>query len=115
MFKKKEEARKTLDNVKPLTLKDFPDMNVRNVKVVSDHKVTFSLNFMDGLAIHGMQLVEKKDETDEDKKYFIAPPQSSYKVKEGFYKNRNEAFVYMDNDFTHAVINAVLDGVELSE
>lgn len=108
MFKKKEEARKTFDNVKPLTLKDFPDMNVRNVKVVSDHKVTFTLNFMDGLAIHGMQLVEKKDE---DKKYFIAPPQSSYKVKEGFYKNRNEAFVYMDNDFTNAVIDAVLTGL----
>lgn len=114
MFKKKEEARKTLDNVKPITLEDFPDMNVRNVRVVSDHKVTFTLNLMEGLAIHGMQLVKKKDETgetDENKKYFIASPQSSYKVKEGVYKNRNITFVYMDNDFTNAVIDRVLMSV----
>lgn len=107
MFKSKNNEKKDFDlsTIQPLSIKQFPNWNVKNVRVVSEKKCEFSLQLCDALVIHGMQCVERKDGSG----YFIAPPQTSYKVKEGFYKNRNNAFVYLDDELTAAVTKLILN------
>lgn len=107
MFKtKKDNDNKfSLEGITPLTTKDFPNWDVKNVRVVSEKKCEFSLQLCEALVIHGMQCVERKDGSGA----FIAPPQTSYKVKEGFYKNRNNAFIYLDEAFSSAIIQLIMN------
>lgn len=106
MFKSKNDKKDfNIEEIKPLTVKDFPDWQVKNVRVVSEKKCEFSLQLCDALVIHGMQCVERKDGSG----CFIAPPQTAYKVKEGFYKNRNNAFIYLDEELTASIIKIILN------
>lgn len=104
MFKKKAETKTKREiTAKPISRKDFPEFCIKNARVVSESKVLFTLELMEGLSIHDMQLIQKK-ESDE---YFIAPPQISYKNKAGFYQNKNFAFVYMEEDFSKTIIDII--------
>lgn len=109
MFKSKNNKEKGFDlsGITPISMKDFPEWDLKNIRVVSETKCEFTLQFSPALAIHGMQCVERKDKSG----YFVAPPQTSYKVKEGFYKNRNNAFIYLDDAFTDEIIRQILEDV----
>ena len=78
---------------------------VQNVRVVSEHLVTFTLR-LEGLALYNMRLVES---TKKENEYFISNGQ--YKGSDGKYYNSYA--IYLDAADSRKIIDAVMNELKL--